>query len=72
MGQAITGVFQAASDLLPVRVGLAKPARPGGLPRSIRLWEGEILSSILIGELLPSERGEFPPCSGGNLLYKLL
>lgn len=30
MEQSITGVFEAASDLQAVRVGLARPARHGG------------------------------------------
>lgn len=73
MGQAVTGVFQAASDLQPVRVVLARSARHGGLPRSIRLLgRGDPLQYPDRFAPFQKKKGEFPPCNGGNLLYKLL
>ena len=64
--------IQAASDLQSVRVGLARSARHGGLPRSIRLLgRGDPLQYP--DRFAPfQKKGESPPRNGGNLLYKLL
>lgn len=71
MGQTITGVFQAASDLQPDTVGLASSARHGGLPSSIGLLgkENPLQYSDRFAPF--QKKSELPPCKGGNLLYKL-